>query len=378
MLPNRQTSPASCRNEPLFSRKSATVWSRLTVPSPNRARASSSSNSPLSAVGLTSSCSLAPHKLTIDSKPPRPEIPRSRSLHHRHALHPGPRPRRRVIAIGPDSATDFTIGEHIFAQSRLPLNQVLNDFNGLQQYALVDIKYAARVADTGLSDDEAATIPVNVATGFVVFFAESGFGLPLPDSGVDFDYASQKLVVIGAATNCGRYAIQFAKWLGFGVIVAVAGLRTAEELRELGATHVVDRHADDVLRQVRDIVGDELVYALDAFNFGPKQELGVAVLSDSRRGTLATLAPAVGELDRAKIGEKRAGYERRFIRGSCANHSDDFTKLFWERITGWLKAGVIRPSRFRVIDGLDADEINAALDEYRDMTGMKVQVHPNV
>ncbi|GIC89452.1 zinc-binding alcohol dehydrogenase family protein [Aspergillus udagawae] len=283
-----------------------------------------------------------------------------------------------IIAIGPDTCTDFTIGEHIFAQSRLPLNQVLNDFNGLQQSALVDIKYAARVADTGLSDDEAATIPVNVATGFVVFFSEGGFGLPLPDSGVDFDYASQKLVVIGAATNCGRYAIQFAKWLGFGVIVAVAGLRTEDELREIGATHVVDRHADDVLSRVRDIVGDELVYALDAFNFGPRQELGVAVLSDSRRGTLVTLAPAVGEVDRANIGEKRMGYERRFIRGSCATHPDDFTKLFWERITGWLKEGVIRPSEFRVVEGLDADKINAALDEYRDMGGMKVQVHPNV
>jgi NADPH2:quinone reductase len=91
-----------------------------------------------------------------------------------------------------------------------------------------------------------------------------------------------------------------------------------------------------------------------------------------------TLAPAVGEVDSAKIGEKRAGYGRRFIRGSCATHPDDFTKLFWERITGWLKDGVIRPSKFRVIDGLDADEINAALDEYRDMGGMKVQVHPNI
>ncbi|RLL96223.1 hypothetical protein CFD26_106035 [Aspergillus turcosus] len=285
-----------------------------------------------------------------------------------------------ILAIGPDTTTHFAIGEHIFAQSRLPLNQVLNDFNGLQQYALVDIKYAARVTDTGLSDDEAATIPVNVATGFVVFFSEDGFGVPLPDtdSGVHFDYAAQKLVVIGAATNCGRFAIQLAKWLGFGVIVAVAGLRTGDELREMGATHVVDRHADDVLSRVRDIVGDELVYALDAFNFGPRQELAAAVLSDSRRGTLVTLAPAVGEVDSARIGEKRMGYERRFIRGSCATHPDDFTRLFWERITGWLKTGVIRPSKFRVIEGLDVDQSNAALDEYRDMGGMKVQVHPNV
>lgn len=216
-----------------------------------------------------------------------------------------------------------------------------------------------RVADTGLSDDEAATIPVNVATGFVVFFSEDGFGLPLPGtaSSVDFDYATQKLVVIGAATNCGRYALQFAKWLGFGTIVAVAGLRTEDELREIGATHVVDRHAGDVLARVRDIVGDELVYALDAFHFGPRQELGVAVLSDSRRGTLVTLAPAVGEVDRARIGEKRVGYERRFIRGSCATHPDDSTELFWERIPGWLKDGVIRPSRFRVIEGMRYDYV---------------------
>ncbi|EAW12896.1 zinc-binding alcohol dehydrogenase family protein [Aspergillus clavatus NRRL 1] len=281
-----------------------------------------------------------------------------------------------IIALGPGPSR-FTPGQHIFAQSRLPLNGALNDFNGLQQYALVDAKYAAPVADTHLSDDEAATMPVNAATGFVVFFHASGFGLPLDHT---VDHSRSQLVVIGGATNCGRLAIQLARWLGFGVIVAVAGPGAHDELRELGATHVVDRHAGDteVLARVKAIVGDELVYALDAFNYGPRQELGVAVLSDSRRGTLVTLAPAVGEIDAARVGEKRAGYERRFIRGSCAVHPDEFTGLFWERIAGWLREGVLRPSTYRVIDGLDADAINAALDEYREGKGMKVQVHPNV
>lgn len=49
---------------------------------------------------------------------------------------------------------------------------------------------------------------------------------------------------------------------------------------------------------------------------------------------------------------------------------------FWRNIAGWVKAGWVRPSKFVVVEGLDAVEVNRALDGYRDGQGQKIVVKP--
>jgi len=53
---------------------------------------------------------------------------------------------------------------------------------------------------------------------------------------------------------------------GLGVIVAVAAAkeRNVKLLTELGATHVVDRHAENVEESVRAVVGNGLQLVFDA------------------------------------------------------------------------------------------------------------------
>lgn len=100
--------------------------------------------------------------------------------------------------------------------------------------------------------------------------------------------------------------------VGIGRIITVAGLHR-NDLKARGATHVIDRHAVDALDQIRAITGDDLVYAIDTFNSDLGQELGVAALSNSKRGTLITLRRTNGDFDPARIGVKEAGYERRLV-----------------------------------------------------------------
>lgn len=283
-----------------------------------------------------------------------------------------------VVKIGPGHrAAEYQVGEHVFALSRLPIEQVFNDFYGLQQYALVDPRFAARVSETGLSDDETATIPTNVASVFVALFHSTGFGLPthLTDKPKSDKLSDQAILIIGAGSNCGRTAVQFAKMAGFKTIVAHAGPSNEEELKAMGATHFVNRHADNTLDRILSIVGDELVYGLDVVNWGPQQGLGVAALSNSKKGTLITLLPVEGELETTDIGSKDAGYDRRMIGGEMSQ-IPDFAPEFWTRIAKWAKEGTISPGKFSVIEGLDADRINKALDLYGDGKGSKVQVHP--
>jgi NADPH2:quinone reductase len=252
-----------------------------------------------------------------------------------------------------------------------------NDFNAAQQYALVDARFVGRVAGSGLSDDEAATIPVVVLAAFVALFAKSGHGFPAPfePEARTFDYGGVTLLVVGGGSNTGRATIELAKLVGVGRIIVVAGRRNKETLESIGATHVVDREASDALDQIRAITGDDLVYAVDTVNAGKEQELGVAALSNSEKGTLITLRRPDGEFDTARIGSKAAGYDRRLVFGVSPMHPE-VTVGFWEWIPKVLKEGRIRPMEFEVVEGLDARAVNGVLDRYRDGVGRKTNIHP--
>ncbi|EXK85148.1 hypothetical protein FOQG_10803 [Fusarium oxysporum f. sp. raphani 54005] len=282
-----------------------------------------------------------------------------------------------VVTVGTgEHSAKFTLGEHVFGHT-FAEGGFNNDFNAAQQYALVDARFVGRVAGSGLTDDEASTIPVIVLAAFVALFAPSGHGLPPPFSpeAKSFDYSSVSLLIIGGGSNTGRAVVELANLAGIGQIIAIAGKQNEANLKAIGATHVIDRRAPDVLEQIRAIAGDELIYAVDTVNAGLDQELGVAALSNRKKGTLITLRRPDGDLDAARLGSKAAGYERRLVFGVSPIHPE-LTMKFWEEAPRWYKEGKLGPSSFEVIQGLDADAVNKALDKYREGAGVKMNIHP--
>ncbi|PNP86363.1 hypothetical protein FNYG_00316 [Fusarium nygamai] len=282
-----------------------------------------------------------------------------------------------VVTVGTgEHSAKFTLGDHVFGHT-FAEGGFHNDFNAAQQYALVDARFVGRVADSGLTDDEASTVPVIVLAAFIALFAPSGHGLPAPfaSEAKSFDQSSVSLLIIGGGSNTGRAVVELAKLAGIGQIIVIAGKQNEENLKAVGATHVIDRRAPDVLGQIRAITGDELIYAVDTVNAGLDQEFGVAALSNKKKGTLITLRRPDGDFDAAQIGPKAAGYERRLAFGVSPIHPE-LTMKFWEEVPRWYKEGKLRPSSFEVIKGLDVDAVNKALDKYRDGNGVKMNIHP--
>ena len=232
---------------------------------------------------------------------------------------------------------------------------------------MLEEEFAARVP-AGLSEDEVATLPTNLVAGVVGFFdEEQGLGLRVPwsEEGVDVGLRDHAILIIGGGANCGRFATQLAKLVGFGKIVVVGGKE--DELKGFGATHVIDRHGghDVVMGRVREVVGDELVYAFDAVNGPGEQHLAINALSGSRKGTLARLKWSRGEIDEGKVREKKEGYVLKGVLGFSHSHRE-IAVPFWRNIGEYLEDGKIRPLRYVVEYGLDADKVNAVLDRYRD------------
>ena len=279
-----------------------------------------------------------------------------------------------VTGIGPN-VTRFKEGDHVFGQASLlgeNLGGVFNfgppnwDTAGLQEYAILECRFAARVP-VEISDAQAATLPTNLITAVVGLFDSAALGLPAPwDAAASgFNYKDTSILILGGGSNTGKFAIQAATLAGVGTIIVVAGLRSAEEVKNLGATHVIDRtkSATEVAAEVREIVGDTLIYAFDAINPVESQHVGVEALSNTKTGKFARLLP-LGPVDESKLSAKKeAGFETLNVLGISTGKPDIAIPL-WERVAGWLEDGKIKPTPYQIVKGSDVDAVNGILDEY--------------
>jgi len=195
-----------------------------------------------------------------------------------------------------------------------------------------------------------------VSAAFVALFEV----LALPAPWQDDESRPNSLLIVGGGSNCGKFAVQFAKLAKVQNIVVVGGDEPL--LRKFGATHVIDRHLteDIVISKIREATGDDLVYAVDAVNMPDGLGLALNALSRQRRGKMARLLP-VGEVDDTR------GHEVLDVLGLFL-YRKPICVAMWERLTEYVAAGAIRPTSFEVLEGLEAEVANAALDGYRDGT----------
>lgn len=267
------------------------------------------------------------------------------------------------------------VGDHVFGLENIAAT--LPDGGGLQEYALLDQDALAIVPD-GFTDDEAVTLPINAVTSFMAFFTQYGFNFPAPwtEEAKSYDFTSENVVIIAAGSNVGKLGVQFAKLVGIGKIICIAGLNNTEELMSYGATHVVDRHGsnEEVAAQIHQITGENGVTKVyDCYSW--TYELGLDILTATKPSHLVTLHSHKGNTP-DMIKTKRPLAAAKYV--ACHNQGlAPYTEDFWEHLVMALKARKVFPTTFRTIEGLDVDKINEALDIYWTAKPQKqVIVHP--
>jgi NADPH:quinone reductase len=268
-----------------------------------------------------------------------------------------------IVQLGQD-VTTFKVGDKVIGQG----DPVLPDTGGTQEHAILDADFISMLP-TSISPDQASTVILNVLTSYLAVLSPTGLGIPSPlsASSKDFNYKDTSLVIIGGSSACGKFAIQLSKWAGVGTIVAIAGTSGAAELRSMGATHTIDRSLseDDIETEIRHIVGDNLLYVLDCIN-RKSHTAGVRLLSNTKKGTFVPLAGGMpNTVDESNIGPKGQGFN--FNRFVCRlSQYRDIAKPFYQKLPKLIDEGVLRPTSFEVIEGLDVDKINAQIDQWRD------------
>jgi len=270
-----------------------------------------------------------------------------------------------VAEVG-EGVTNFAKGDRVVHQGWF----LENDKATFQQFTICPAEILSKIPESFTYDD-AATIPLGLATAVVGLYnpnGEGGLGLTpfwSPDKG---KYKDESIVVLGGSSSVGQYAIQVARLSGFSPIITTSSLKHEQYLKELGATHVIDRTAADVVEQIKSILPGgttEVVY--DAISEKETQEV-VVQLSKPDGKVLLTL-PKIESID---FGNRTAIYTFGNV------HAQRKIGIaLYEILLGYLQDGRIKPNRVEVVKG-GLGAIPDGLERMYEnkVSGVKLVVHP--
>lgn len=126
-----------------------------------------------------------------------------------------------------------------------------------QEYITVPAYQVSKIPE-GFTQEEAVTVPVNLVTVFHAATKDLELELPWPiPEGWVPKTAERPILIWGAASSVGIFAIQVFKHWGYKNILAVASGKHHEYLKGIGATATFDYRKDDVIDKIKDHVKDE-------------------------------------------------------------------------------------------------------------------------
>ncbi|KDR85541.1 hypothetical protein GALMADRAFT_132225 [Galerina marginata CBS 339.88] len=233
-----------------------------------------------------------------------------------------------------------------------------------------DLKVGDRIPDTLLLK-EAATIPDNFVTAFYTLFHQ--LGLPIPSSFPATEVpplSSTPILIYGAGSTCGIYALQLLHVAGYKKVIATASKKHHEYLRSLGATHTFDYKSSTLVDEVSNAVGGDgkIMLAVDCITAESTLEIiarmvsplsKVALLLPIKQGDTVTNA-----LDQAfyfEIPEEKnlfpKGTELIGVR-TFSYQQDEYLRdnLMPKILPGLLNSGYIKPARPLLLDKGDFKE----------------------
>ena len=202
-----------------------------------------------------------------------------------------------VVAVG-SSVSRFKPGDRVLGLA-LGIDKLANRAaeGAFQQYVILR-QDAAAAMPQAMSFEQAAVLPLAVATAACGLFLQDQLGLRAPSAERPTP-TGQTVLIWGGSTSVGSCAIQLAVAAGYEV-VTTASPRNFEYARGLGAHHVFDYNdADIVATLVKHLDGQDMAGAL-AIAVGSGAPC-IDVMSRCRGRRIVSLASAPLAIDNAPL-----------------------------------------------------------------------------
>ncbi|KAK9234448.1 chaperonin 10-like protein [Lipomyces kononenkoae] len=288
-------------------------------------------------------------------------------VYGRHALNSGDDIAGTIVSVG-KSVLEFRHGDRVAA-----LHKIGSPHGSFAEYAIAYAYTTFHIPDS-VTFEEAATIPLTSLTaGYGLWDI---LGLPTPWRPATEDIP---LLIYGASTSVGSYAIKLAKLAGIGPVIGVAGAG-AQVALEAGADFVVDyRNNDDIAGCIRAHLKKDqtLLHALDtvsgggsyqhvlkAFEPGLGLHRSIKAVEPGVESKLCLLL-AEGRYDDIDTTKTKFGIAQVANAHGTDAARRDFAYIFYRQITKWLQEGKFSGHRFMVVDG-GLDGVAKGLKELKD------------
>ncbi|KAI1198993.1 GroES-like protein [Nemania serpens] len=283
-----------------------------------------------------------------------------------------------VVEVGPD-VKHFRIGDRVFGFAP-PLQP---EWRTRQEYCTVP-EWAYGKIPEHISFEEAATLPDNLVTAFNTLSTDLKLPTPWPKPP---DYAppraGERVLVWGAASSVGQLTIQVLAYYGYRRVVATASARHHAHVKGLGASEVYDYRSASV---VEDLLGggggggEGPAFPLIIDCIGSRDGSLTPISKLAQAGsTVAVMLPVIvrhAAKDAAPEYSMDAGASAAWAPGVAVSgvrtHFYYKNEMFREKLSTeivptLLAQGVVRPNRYRVIEGETLlERASKALDVIRE------------
>ncbi|KAL4970920.1 zinc-binding alcohol dehydrogenase family protein [Aspergillus stella-maris] len=249
------------------------------------------------------------------------------------------------------------------------------------QYAMAHPDYVFKIPDS-VTDTEAASIPLSLATAMV-----SLHWLEIPDA-TDPVKDPFSILIYGASSSVGLYAVQLAKMAGLHVIATASG-KNRDLVRRQGADVVIDYRDADWPEQVKKAAGNKLRHVFDTISTPETTKAAAGTLSPEGGHIvciMARTAEDIGYLPGVKLNvalcytvfgenlsKKDVELYSTFQDTDGERLQDVATwKKYLKCLPDWLAAGAFKPNPLLEMGGLDDILRGLELQQKGGVSGQKV------
>ncbi len=266
----------------------------------------------------------------------------------------------QVVEVGP-GVTRLRPGDRVLGLA-LGLERSRNrPAEGAFQHHVVLLQHLVSPIPDTMSFEQAAVLPLQLATAATGLFQQDHLGLALPTPNPPDRETT--VLVWGGSTGVGSNAIQLARNAGYRV-VATASARHVDYLRSLGAAETVDRTSRTAI--------DDLVAAIGADPLAGSLAIGhgslrpVMAVAGRVPGTKRVASAAPPRLTRLQAhGAGRLGLQVSGIWGGSLKDNEVGPGVFVDFLPAALASGAYRSAPEAEIVGRGLEAIPAGLARLR-------------
>ncbi|THX55326.1 GroES-like protein [Aureobasidium pullulans] len=262
-----------------------------------------------------------------------------------------------VVEVG-DQVKRLQVGDKVFGYMWKTSQE-----RGHQTYAITQERFLAKIP-FNISMPEAATVPTNFVTVFHTVTSALGLPLPWPKPDSYIPTSTDDAILIwGGSSSVGQYALQILSYYGYNNLIAVGSARHHAHLKTLGASRTYDYNDSNIVSQLKQDLGN-IPYFFDCIGSVSSSIIPIAELANNGNHVAIllplifspptpTAAPKYG-YDVTAVADWASGVRVSGVRTHAYEDNEKLARLLQPEIMpALLQAGVVRPNRYRVIEGKD-------------------------